>query len=328
MLRSSVMVPLLGRARGARAARFALGLISTAVLATPRPAAAYCRTTTQAIPPDYSPTRGCFTSGHLLFWRNACVTYSVNEAGSRSIPFSTAQAIIDKSFGHWMGVACPASGEAAGITVINAGSVACGEVKFNKIGRNQNVIVFRDDSWPYLDANSTLGLTTVTFNSDNGEMFDADMEINASGRNLSATDTVPTNGFDLESVITHEAGHFFGLAHATDQDATMFASYKPGRSDLRSLEADDANGLCAIYPDDQTRVVSPAANASGTLKADACKDEPIGGFTRLCTETTPPDEGCSAAPAATFEWASLTPLCAFGLAGALARRRARRARQA
>src|SRR6185436_4346321 len=107
----------------------------------------------------------------------------------------------------------------------NLGPATCTEVLYNQNGPNQNVIVFRDDKWPYSDPNNTLGLTTVTFNADTGEIYDADMELNATAKNLSTSVAVPANGFDLLSVVTHEAGHFLGLAHATSATSTMYASY-------------------------------------------------------------------------------------------------------
>src|SRR5262249_30430430 len=158
-----------------------------------------------------------------LYWRGQCVGYSINQAASVSVSLDDAKLIIDAAFARWMAVSCPKTGQPPGIKASDLGTVACSEVRYNQETPNQNLIVFRDTSWPYNDPNNTLGLTTVTFDANTGEIFDADMEINASAHNLSITDQVPVNGFDLASVITHEAGHFFGLAHATAPTSTMFA---------------------------------------------------------------------------------------------------------
>lgn len=290
---------------------------------------AFCRTTTQPLPASYSPTK-CFTDGLFLYWRGACVSYSINQAASRNVPFDDAKRIIDESFARWMNVQCADTGEAPGIAVSNAGKAECDQVIYNPESANQNLIVFRDDGWPYSDPNSTLGLTTVTFNAETGEIFDADMEINASGRNLSITDQVPANGFDLASVITHEAGHFFGLAHATDSKSTMFASYKPGTIALRTLTADDSEGICAIYPTTATRIVSTAASPTGKLDATACDPNPRHGLTAKCTEPASSSGGkCEVAPtrasssSGTSSW--LAALGALGLIAALRRRVTRRA---
>lgn len=288
----------------------AIGLV-----AAPSTANAYCRTTTLPLPANYSPTRGCFTDGLLLFWRNACVSYSINKSASRSISFEDAQRVIDESFATWMAATCGDTGAAPGIAVSNAGGATCDEVRYNPDTPNQNLIVFRDDGWPYSDPNSTLGLTTVTFNAETGEIFDADMEINSSDRNLSISDKVPANGYDLASVVTHEAGHFLGLAHATDPRSTMYASYKPGTTALRTLTADDVAGLCAIYPDATTRVVSPVPTQTQTetIPAGACDPTPRYGLTSTCY-VPKTKSGCSVAPAPTTAPTWLTLASVFGLA--------------
>ena len=273
-------------------------LVLLGVVARSGVAGAYCRTTTEALPANYSPSRGCYTDGLLLFWKNACVGYSVNATGSRTLAYVDAKRVIDASFTTWMGTTCTETNAPAGISVSSLGPVECAEVRYNDKTSNQNLIVFRDDTWPYNDPNSTLGLTTVTFNSENGEIYDADMELNATGRNLSITEQVPPNGYDLASVVTHEAGHFLGLAHATDPSATMFASYKPGSAALRTLTPDDVAGLCAIYPDTTTRIASKTALQTERVVADACDPNPRRGLSSACF--VPPTEeasGCATAPA-------------------------------
>ncbi len=299
-----------------------LAAVALCTLAVPTVAHAYCRTTTQPLPANYSPSRGCFTQGLYLFWRNACVSYSINHAASRNIPYEDAKRIIDDSFATWMNAVC-ADGNGPGISVSNIGPANCGEVRYNADSTNQNVIVFRDDGWPYDDPYSTLGLTTVTFNAETGEIYDADMEINSSARNLSITDQVPAKGFDLQSVITHEVGHFLGLAHATDVRSTMFASYKPGSVALRTLAPDDVGGLCAIYPNATTRVVSDQVSPTGTIVAALCDPSPRHGYSAECS-TPKPDDNCSATPRPTASWAASGSV-ALGLAGVLVARR-RRAR--
>ena len=294
------MTHLLGRAVAAIRIASVLA-IPIALLAVPRDAHAFCRTTTEPVPADYSPSRGCFTQGLPLFWKGQCVGYSPNRAASVHVPLATATTIIDESFATWNAVKCGSS--PVGITTSDLGTVECSEVRYNPNGPNQNVIIFRDTTWPYSDPNNTLGLTTVTFNADTGEIYDADMELNATGKNLSTTDTVPANGFDLLSVITHEAGHFLGLAHATDPTATMFASYKPGTTSLRTLADDDIAGICAIYPSTATRNAAASVSPMGVITSDACDPAPRHGFGSACAENPAPADsgksGCAVVAAGT-----------------------------
>ena len=317
---------------------FALVTVAFA-LAVPREASAFCRTTTARVPANYDAQRnGCITEGLLLYWKGACVTYAINENAAAGIPFADATRIIDQAFSTWTTATCASTGQKVGISVADLGAVQCAEVRYNPnspdatVTGNQNLIVFREDAWPYNDAANTLGLTTVTFNSESGEIYDADMEINATGKNLSITDAVPANGFDLLSVVTHEAGHFLGLAHATSNTSTMFASYKPGTTTLRSLTSDDIDGLCTIYPNDTTRAIDTKVEKSGVVAADTCSTEPRHGFTKKCEEPIPPDSGCATAPASssTLPFAPTVP--SVGLVAGLAlviagRRRANRARR-
>ncbi len=294
---------LLRRGRARRCATATAIAFAALVTLAPRSSSAFCRTTTVAVPPSYNPQRGCFNDGLLLFWGNACVGYSINQNASARTPLAEATRVIDKAFATWNEVTCKSGGQ-VGIVASNLGPVECDEVRYNPTGPNQNVIVFRDGGWPYSDPNNTLGLTTVTFNADNGEIYDADMEINSSGQNLSTDDLVPANGYDLLSVVTHEAGHFLGIAHATDPRATMYASYKPGSSAQRTLADDDKAGLCEIYPSATKRTVSTSVSATGALNAAPCDPTPRHGFGTKCAANPAPNEGssssgCSVTSAAT-----------------------------
>jgi hypothetical protein len=158
---------------------------------------------------------------------------------------------------------------------------------------NQHVIIFRDDGWPYPnDANNTLGLTTLTVDADTGEIYDADMEINSTVA-LSVAGPVPPGGIDFLSIITHEAGHFFGLAHSGDMQATMFAQYTPGSTYGRNLASDDADGICTIYPPGGTRAVDPTVADGGLVPEDKCDPAPRHGLQSPCAVGPAAARGCS-----------------------------------
>src|SRR5690349_517028 len=82
---------------------------------------AYCRTTTKALPPNYNPTQGCYTDGLLLWWKNACLGYSVNQRASDRITFDTATQIVDKAFARWSNAKCADTSEKVGIDLSNNG---------------------------------------------------------------------------------------------------------------------------------------------------------------------------------------------------------------
>ena len=279
------------------------------------PASAFCRTTTSRIPPDYDPSiSGCYYTrdDHPLFWRNACVGYDIQESASKQISYDDAATAIALAFTRWTSATCATASHGVGrasIDVRDLGPVACSEVQYDNYGGpNQHVIIFRDDEWPYDYTSNTLALTTVTYDPDTGEIYDADMEINTFQYKLSITPEVPQGGYDFLAIVTHETGHFLGMAHATDTHATMYAHYTPGSEAMRLLTEDDIDGICTIYPPDGTRTVSTDVVASGSVLETACDPTPRHGFTSQCI----PAGGCSVGfnPGGPDAWAGVLGIAA------------------
>jgi hypothetical protein len=303
-------------------------MVAVACIAYAPGARAFCRTVTCPLPANWPPARGClptpdftdtngtswpdFASYCLarvddngnpapakilpVWWRNACVSYDIQRSASRQIPYETAAAVVASAFEKWTEGTCPihtAESAHASIAVRDLGPVDCGRVEYNRFaGPNQHVIIFHDDVWPYPnDLNNTLGLTTVTFDSETGEIYDADTEINGTVP-LSTDD--PPSGFDFESILTHEMGHFLGLAHSANPAATMWAFHTPGSTSMRTLTDDDVSGLCSIYPPNGERNVDPSVAPGGSVPADPCDPTPRHGFTAQCAQ--PPTSGCALAP--------------------------------
>lgn len=248
-------------------------------LVLPCRASAFCRTTTVGVAPDFQPSIDqCWGKGKPLYWKNACVGYSVQTDASRQVSFNAASDAVGRAFTRWTGKTCPGEpSDRVSIDVRDIGPARCNQVQYNKDQGNANVIMFRDDAWPHNDPNNTLALTTVTYNVDTGEIYDADMEINTFTVRVSVADPVPADGYDFASIVTHETGHFLGLAHSGDEHATMFARYTPGATTMRELGPDDVGGICAAYLAGGLR-----ATAAGNLAAEPCDPTPRRGFQSEC----------------------------------------------
>lgn len=268
-----------------RALRAVGGVALVLQMLWPAKAEAFCRTTTVAVVSDFqpSPTR-CWDQGTPLYWRRPCIGYGVQRDASRQVSFDDAANILAQSFTKWTGASCPSGGSGrsrASIDIRDLGAVACDTIGYNQTGANQNVIVFRDSAWPHNDTNNTLALTTVTFNPNTGEIYDADMEINSHDQQITLVDPVPANSYDFASIVTHEAGHFLGLAHSGLSHATMYASYTPSSTAMRELTSDDIAGICAAYRADGSR---PPLAAGEEPPSPLCDPNPRRGFISECAE--------------------------------------------
>jgi hypothetical protein len=258
-----------------------LSFVLAALAFAPR-ADAFCRTVTQPAPPDYNAqAQGCFTGvattkdpARFLYWKSTCVGYSIQKDASKQVTFDQATAAMANAFAAWSDATCPSGGNPS-VGAVDEGAVDCSEVRYNQDGANQHVITFRDTEWPHNDSNNTLALTTVTFDLGTGEIYDADMEINSTPANkIVVSGPVPAGSFDFASIVTHEAGHFLGLAHSTQTSAVMFAHYRPGSL---ALTADDIAGICTIYPAGGAR-----ATSLGSIDAAACDPKPRHGYATTC----------------------------------------------
>ena len=218
-------------------------------IAAPQPAHAYCRATTcdpqgaQCDPPQ--PT----DCGKPLRWARDCVGIAVQADASDQVSYAQAKGTVRAAFEAWEQVDCGGGTPGMHVEILN--KVECAEVEYNIDGGNVNVLVFRDGGWPHEEGLHNVALTTVTFEKDTGEIFDADIEVNTAQYPMTISDDAASTQYDLLSVLTHEAGHFLGMAHAIDNpEATMNATYQPMTINFRSLEPDDGLGICAIYPPD------------------------------------------------------------------------------
>ncbi len=299
-------------------ATWAAGLLfAGAVLISAAPASAYVRTLT--CNPQGVGTMPCGPSDIPLpiYWPTSCVHYHIREVTSTDADPGQTYVAIQESFNSWSNPMCS-----------YARFVYAGQTNEERVGYNQhtgaagngNVIVFRDTNWAH--AAQILALTSVTFRPSTGEIVDADIELNSFHNVLSTTSNPDLVQIDIANTITHETGHFLGLDHSTVPESTMFETAPLGELKKRSLEQDDIDGLCAVYPfqaDPRTR---------------ACAGARLGFFTRPALgpgEIPPPDAGTCGCfvPArprnmGTFAW--LTLLLGAGILGSFARFRRQKIR--
>jgi hypothetical protein len=198
-------------------------------------------------------------AGPSLNWPGKAATYKINQRGTDDIPSPTEakagvaadfeDTIIRQSFQTWQNVDC------TDFKFTDGGLTASERVGFDfrRLDENENIVIFQP-TWSH-DA-LVIGLTTATFNSQTGEIFDADIELNDENYDFTTADTGGQT--DLQNTVTHEVGHFVGFDH-TDKTgstlpfecattATMSKSSSLGETSKRTLSPSDIMGMCFVYP--------------------------------------------------------------------------------
>ncbi len=220
------------------------------------PASAYCRTMTTR---SRAMEGECPMFGVALSWRNLCTGYSLYRANVQAgLTLPDLDRITASSTGAWGRVACDDNGREPQYFRIVPNGTTSNPTGYNPFGSNSNTVSFRpkweDDA---LHRPGTIAITVVTFDSLTGEIFDADIELNSrastnAGGFFFAVGRMPEpDECDLQTILTHEFGHFLGLAHSNITRAVMYPT--AGLGEIRSdLNNDDSAGICAIYPERAT----------------------------------------------------------------------------
>jgi MYXO-CTERM domain-containing protein len=138
-----------------------------------------------------------------------------------------------------------------------------------------------------------LGYTRLHFDPATGALYDVDIEVNAVAEPLAVGRAPQPSEADLDSILTHEVGHFLGLNHSKNVEATMVAGYQTGSLELRTPSADDIAGICAIYPPDREPTSTSCAPRRGfsELCGDEQTDPPIDG--EMPGDEAAQSEGCA-----------------------------------
>jgi uncharacterized protein (TIGR03382 family) len=173
-------------------------------------------------------------------------------------------------------------------------------VGYTQGGPNENLVLFRSqlcsavvppgdacvaagtcgnvhDCWDH--DTSIVALTTTSYIVSNGELVDADVEVNAASATPTIVDSPPCSpgaistscvANDVQNAMTHEFGHFLGLAHSPDPASTMYASEPLGETSKRVLDPGSKQFVCDVYPSGQASKDCTSSDTPSSGSSSGC----------------------------------------------------------
>lgn len=242
------------------------------ILACPAAVAAFCRTTTVE-PEAVMGPQPCPSRGLPLFWPMRELSYTINQRGLPDLGDDELRDALERSFGAWTEVHC--DGERIDLSIDQIEEFTDQEPSSKELEPRANVVAYVPaEEW--VEANldkRAFAITNLRFNARTGHILGADMLFNGAKDPFIVCPDDGCDedviGTDLPNVVTHEAGHFLGLAHSDDPDSTMWYDATGTETDKRSLEADDRAGVCAIYGPDA--VLGPPPSGSKQEQGLLCR---------------------------------------------------------
>ncbi len=188
------------------------------------------------------------------------VQYSLNQQGSRDVPYAQLLPAVHAAFATWQ--------DASG-----------GRLSFQDVGPTQLgppgpdearlgipvTISWEEDEWDYEGDDQAVAI--LIEDPDTHVIVRADIVFNGVTHHWAIlADGQPHPGADdVQNTLTHEIGHLVGFGHTQDRTSTMLPSTFPGDVAGRLLDTQDVAGIAALY-----------AEAASQEQAAGCSTKPGG----------------------------------------------------
>jgi hypothetical protein len=211
------------------------------------------------------------TSGHVDQWSLSAfpIQWNLNpSAGSNVTGSAGVSAVITDSFATWIaspnttlpvtqGANSTVSNEGSSPSNINLICFVCSDVQFGGTETLAETITTTADAAGQSDGHG--GTTQFA-----GQIIKADIAFNPNVQ--FNTGGSGGTGQDMQTVATHEMGHFFGLDHSAITRAVMY----PFAPDvLTTLSYDDVAGISSLYPKTVSDVATGTISGTVTLSGAA-----------------------------------------------------------
>lgn len=238
-----------------------LACVVVMLASSSREAMAYCRSTIC----DDSQGRckkdaeGCIVEGTPVSWKSSTLVFHLHDRGTSTLVRGEARQAIRAAFHTWSDVLCPGNLRTR-LRFVEGEDISIDpyvERDSSDPTRKLNGVFFRDESWPYPRSDDTTLASTFRLYGDKscpGCITSARIEINTAEARFALPDDGPGDP-DLITVMTHEVGHFIGIAHSREKDSIMMAGLcrvgnrcSLGKRAERRLAPDDIAAVCALYP--------------------------------------------------------------------------------
>jgi hypothetical protein len=186
--------------------------------------------------------------------RGTAVRYFVTDAGVSGVSAGAFRDAVTRGFNSWQNVGSSSVGFEFGGFV--------GASPLDQDGAN--VIGFANRP----DLERTLASTSFLIDTRSGEIIESDIFFNSNFQWSVSAGGEPGR-YDVQSIATHESGHFLGLGHSSlgetevnpgggrrllSAASVMFPiAYSSGNTVDRELKDDDVAGVSDIYPDGNFR---------------------------------------------------------------------------
>jgi hypothetical protein len=193
-------------------------------------------------------------------WASRVVPYTIEAPPANSpVDLETFRRAVRASFDRWA-------------------DPSCTDLVIEEQPASNNVIRIVTQNWGLLSHRAAF--THLSFNGVTGSISKATIDVNFE-HHLFSADSCVSGALDLEAVLTHEAGHYIGLAHPCEYPAEELGMSAEGdelppcpkescdslltriddpmntilwptamscENSFRELGPDDVEGVCSIYP--------------------------------------------------------------------------------
>ncbi len=185
------------------------------------------------------------SAGDPIRWSDGKVVVDVSMGAAASISAEKSESAAILALQHWSAEVS----DTLVLTIVDGESDD--EVDDDEIAQDgESVIRWGVEAGPFVDPEA-LATTYLTYRTTTGQIMEADIVVNAVDYKWTVVGSRHCeNRYDLQNILTHEAGHFFGLSHTQDRvDSTMFPSASSCETSKRDLADDDKAGIVFLYED-------------------------------------------------------------------------------